>query len=524
MVDRSLLQKLIWLRGSPASGGTGIEKTAGPADIVTVTDALKKPLVACEIGIEPVQDLHGYENPWPAGGGKNLLNSSVTSGTVNNIVVTANSDGTFTLNGTADAQTDIIIDAFTPESDKTYTLSGISGGSSSTYFLFVLGYTATRVYNNSKTFEGSIFVDTDPKNVAVRIYSGQSVNVTVKPMLEYGSSASSYAPYANICPISGWTGATLTRTGKNLFRAVDGTYTNSAYSAIDISDGICTLKNTSNYPIGIYNVMVREGVVAVLGEERFLNPGSYTFTLDIISFDGPTSVSNPRILIADTVNGTETTYASGASFTCTHRSEINLLPCTVSGGFPVGASITYRVQIEIGSTASDYSPYSGATYPVTWQDEAGTVYGGTVDLVTGVLTVEYAMVDLGTLAFSLWNSNANRDCFSHTFSDILNVSSASENIDAISSVFKATNYNATWAPWQMSFTNTQNQVVFTTPHEEYATPDDFATAMDGVQFLYKLATPQTIQLSETQVIQLLKGTNNLWADTGETEITYIAKA
>jgi hypothetical protein len=26
--------------------------------------------------LEPVQDLHGYDKPWPAGGGKNLFNKN----------------------------------------------------------------------------------------------------------------------------------------------------------------------------------------------------------------------------------------------------------------------------------------------------------------------------------------------------------------------------------------------------------------------------------------------------------------
>ncbi len=31
------------------------------------------PLIRCVAQIEPVQDLHGYNSPWPAGGGANLL-------------------------------------------------------------------------------------------------------------------------------------------------------------------------------------------------------------------------------------------------------------------------------------------------------------------------------------------------------------------------------------------------------------------------------------------------------------------
>ena len=45
--------------------------------------------------------------------------------------------------------------------------------------------------------------------------------------------------------------------------------------------------------------------------------------------------------------------------------------------------------------------------------------------------------------------------------------------------------------------------------------------MSGVQLVYKLATPQTYQLTPTEVKTLL-GVNNIFANTGDTEIEYRA--
>ena len=47
-------------------------------------------------------------------------------------------------------------------------------------------------------------------------------------------------------------------------------------------------------------------------------------------------------------------------------------------------------------------------------------------------------------------------------------------------------------------------------------------ASHPIQLVYELATPLTIQLTPTQVKSLL-GVNNVWADTGETEVEYFAK-
>ena len=54
-----------------------------------------------------------------------------------------------------------------------------------------------------------------------------------------------------------------------------------------------------------------------------------------------------------------------------------------------------------------------------------------------------------------------------------------------------------------------------------ATTEEFRAAMTGVQFVYELAEPIEIQLTPQQVNSLL-GANNIWADTGDTEVEYRA--
>ena len=49
---------------------------------------------------------------------------------------------------------------------------------------------------------------------------------------------------------------------------------------------------------------------------------------------------------------------------------------------------------------SAYDPDADPTYSIDWTDEAGTVYGGELDVTTGVLTVDRAMVDLGKLSWT----------------------------------------------------------------------------------------------------------------------------
>ena len=118
-------------------------------------------------------------------------------------------------------------------------------------------------------------------------------------------------------------------------------------------------------------------------------------------------------------------------------------------------------QLEEGSTATAYAAYNGTTYAVSWQDEAGTVYGGNIDLTTGVLTVTHGEID-------------------------------SYNGESINE------------PWLSS------KDVYT----------EGGTPTTGAQVVYPLNTPVEVDLTPVQINALL-GVNNVFNDTnGDTEVQY----
>lgn len=78
------------------------EHTYGPASIVSFETAKAKLVKSLLIDLQPIQDLHGYDNPWPAGGGVSKC-PSFANGThtmTNGLTVTIQ-DGEITINGTA---------------------------------------------------------------------------------------------------------------------------------------------------------------------------------------------------------------------------------------------------------------------------------------------------------------------------------------------------------------------------------------------------------------------------------------
>ena len=226
----------------------------------------------------------------------------------------------------------------------------------------------------------------------------------------------------NIRPITGRTGVTAFRTGKNLWDASQMTE-----SATWV------------------NVVLQ------------LPPGQYTMSTDKPDNNG-LPVYFRRLSQSQ---GAATSVYSGHPVTRSLSDANDPLQVSFRRASGTDVFSNYKFQIELGSTESAYEPYSGNTYPVSWQTEAGTVYGGTVDVVSGVLTVTDAEI-------------------------------ASYNGETLPS---------TWI----------------SDRDVYA---EGTTPTIGAQVVYELATPQTYQLTPQQ-IQLLKGSNTLWSDGDSLTLTYI---
>ena len=157
----------------------------------------------------------------------------------------------------------------------------------------------------------------------------------------------------------------------------------------------------------------------------------------------------------------------------------------------------------------------GTTYPISWQAEAGTVYGGTLDVTTGLLTVTMAEVDLGTLTWlydsgdhSRMRASLNDVKRPSADTDIANILCSQYRTDSVSNIYNHIHDKS------IGLLNSNNFIwVY---DSAYSNPNEFQADMSGVQLVYELATPQTYQLTPTQVALLL-GQNNIWADTGDVQ-------
>ena len=83
------LQRLMWLKTNALA--RAVWETVGPAAIVNFTAQRSAPLKSLLVSMSPVQDLHGYSSPWPAGGGVNKYGGSALKSSL--LTVTGATEG-----------------------------------------------------------------------------------------------------------------------------------------------------------------------------------------------------------------------------------------------------------------------------------------------------------------------------------------------------------------------------------------------------------------------------------------------
>lgn len=161
---------------------------------------------------EPVQE--GSGTPYPEGGGKNLFNPAwmPEKAMSYGVTWTITPDGTVTANGTANGTTYYNSDKFSLPAG-TYTISAMSHFRISILNKDADGaMIATQAVGRPHTFT----VENDTQNATLFFAaSGTLDNVSAKPQIEKGATATAYSPYANIRPIKGRDSVTITRQEDN---------------------------------------------------------------------------------------------------------------------------------------------------------------------------------------------------------------------------------------------------------------------------------------------------------------------
>lgn len=457
------------------------------ADVITIEDAIPSNLADCKVKIEPVQDLHGYDKPWVGGSYKNVMPCAVTDSVViANVTCTSDGNGVYTLKGTANDNSEVTFrfDSFTIPDGATWfvclmnseALSGVS-------ITFKNGNTNVDSYGLTtvnRTGHYSALSGKECNGFAISIKSGTTYNLTISPQFVANEEdTTTFYRYENICPITGHTEVSVQRDGKNL---VD--ITNLKIFGINSINGKpISMPNEHAYVVN--HVSGKTVTVSRSGASSsgYFWYGTYDTSLD--SGITPLSFGN---LGNDALSAT-----------------INVPVGTVDLVIFTGTDVPQNLQVELGTTPTPYVPYAGKTYTIALGD---TIYGGTVDFDSGVMTVDRAIVVYDGSEDEVWYDNKISNGYS-----IVRPSGA--NTPAICNQFA---YRASSTAVSGEFWVGGSNLNFVCA-DTIVTLADWKTHLSNhpLQVCYTV-DDTTIQLTPQQ-IQLLKGQNTLTASTGQISVT-----
>lgn len=455
------------------------------------------PVKNLTVSINPIQDLHGYTAPWPTGGGANIYPNCEISGTANELVVSHDSSTeTYSLSAATISTYSQVIssESFTIKAG-TYYLKTFKSSTLSGVYPQLRSTDGTTTYQNG---DGSFTFSSDT-TVKARIVAQASTvipsNFTMQLAIVSGSTApASWTPYSNICPISGWTGATILRAGVNLFNKTTATLGKS----ISGTGSITNRSGTDAFYSDFIPIYAEVGM-----KYRHTAPGVSGKTMRICLYDrnknwirSEATPSAGGNTCAITINQTD--VDSGAAY---------LRISAYSAGVYDYAMCTVGDDV-----AQEYSSYAGTAYPITFPSEAGTVYAGTLDVTTGVLTVTWSTIDLGNLT---WDTNGVR------FASSAVVGKKFGNHNILCSAYKVATATSVTDMGDMEIKGNASGRVLYVIDSRFDTKEAFQSAVNGVQLIFELDEPITYQLTPQEVTTLL-GLNNLWADTGDTTVVYRA--
>jgi hypothetical protein len=243
-----------------------------------------------------------------------------------------------------------------------------------------------------------------------------------------------------------------------------------------------------------------------------LPAGTYIASETIVS-----SESNAIVTVAVNDTSNQRIAYMNQSFTLTETTSVYI-------GVNVSKDVSYdeiiKIQIEEGSTATEWTPYQGTSIPITFPTEAGTVYGGTLDVTTGVLTV--TMVKLKASEVSSWAGVVALTDGTGNYAYKVNAFGGDDEsaLSVMSDSRKRKSDGASWEVMTYGDFIATKYLVVTVPLSVTTSAEAVSYfSNNDVEFVYELATPIEYDITPQQV-QMLLGDNNVWCNTGDTTLTY----
>lgn len=491
-------------------GGFIYNTAAG--NVINFNDGADEMLIKSLIAdIEPVQDLHGYDKPWPGG-------------TINRIDATAVDDGNLYINANTGSQvvsgsgvwrkTDYISvkpgeSLYIGQINASSTVAGLAFyGSSKNYISGV----------NSNTLSSNNNVVTVPQNAtymrhSFRIDEGYNTNWETTVYIVDNADVHKWVPYENRCPPTGWTELNGARTGENIFGGnamKEAILTNIQGSTADGS--VVTFPANKAHDVVLF--------------DGFKPNMQYTFLLNLCRTDvtGSGEIdSNLQVKYTDgTVVRVKPVYdGTGNRVNYQLSTDANKSVEVLAGMYNSKSTEidTAMSGIFVGNVGwDDFEPYNDGseTISVNWQSTAGEVFGGTVDVISGKMLVTWGSFDIGNVA---WNNDTANQRFFRKVNGI-KLTTGPRRTSMFCPVYQSIDDGRGVAavPDCSLYAAGTSETVYI-KDTRYSTAADFQEANQGNIVVYPLADPIPYQLTPQEVTTLL-GVNRVWVDTGDVTVTY----
>jgi len=308
----------------------------------------------------------------------------------------------------------------------------------------------------------------------------------------------------NVRPISGVSQLSVNRTGKNIAPFVDNVVS---------SGSNLTVTTTSDGGIHISGTPSRTWADLTSSISAYI-PSGTTITLS-------RSVSrNYSMFVTLTYTDASTseliTYSGQTSNTLTLSKDVSAIKLHLSFlSTSTNYDETIYPQLEFGSTATTYEPYQGTTLSLSL---GSTVYGGSVDLNTGVLTTSRKMYEFDGSDDESWTVGGSNASGIYNFyidhaGDLSTDAGISNRLKLQTTLFSETT--------EEGFFINSSKIFLRLSSSRATTVAELKTwlASNNVQICGVLSTPITTQLTP-QSLRLLQGNNTLWTNAEGLEVEY----
>lgn len=350
-----------------------------------------------------------------------------------------------------------------------------------------------RAWTSKKTVD-SLCMPFEASGNPVQVYPVEGYPLGVKVRWEPTQEGEGDPSPDNIRPITGRDAVSVTRCGKNLLCPETRTqdvagikWTGSKDGSLRIEGSLATGETATSFML---NKETKDNIYAAIKSGM---------TLAVSGL--PTGVS---IAVYDAnwvgTGGATLKFPSGMGYPVNTYLEVRNSSHTFNG--------TYYPQIELGSTPTPYEPYTGSTTDIALPE---TVYGGSLDVETGVVTVDRVLITIDRQGFNIKGDESKH--FYQVEPGTYELPEQNQN-DLINTTM--CNVAKIEEPYQFGVESDYQFYVLNDGRIRMSIA--LYESAEIVKACYKIKSPYTIQLTPQQV-SALHGVNTLYTDAGALTVT-----